>query len=671
MTYRPEIDGLRTIAVVAVVLYHADISLNGQPLFTGGFLGVDAFFVISGFLITRLLADDLERGTFSILHFYERRARRLLPALLLVMTVSVPFAWTLMTTNALIEYAQSIVAALLFASNIFFWLQDSYTAEPSQLKPFLHTWSLALEEQYYIVFPVVLFVLWRFAQRALVPVLCLAGLTSLLVAAFMSTRYTDANFFLMPSRAWELLVGAVLALRHDVIRNAIPQAVRLLLPAIGLLAIACSIWLFRDDMPHPSFRTVIPVAGVALIILGASAREPVTRFLSTRPMVGVGLISYAFYLWHFPVFAFGRILLHGTENWLDLAGWIVLSLALAYLSWRFVEQPFRDRRRVSTSLLAACVLLTSAVLAGHAGLIAREMIVDRYAAIPERLHASFKPWHPTDNPDQKCVDTARFLEPDTWCRLGKGTSGRRDFLLIGDSHALAQASFFDAAARELRLKGALVSRSGCPLLIDLEPDRGDPLAGQCLQLGHKILDYAVDNNITSVFLAVRWNYYTCGEPGPTCGYTQNIRYRNEVWGKDEASRLTYLEAALRHTTKTYADKGIKLTLILQAPHQPREARDIFSDYFQNRQSVPLENYSTTYATHRAFTKNVRELLEAAAHEHNLTSLLDPAETLCTDRKYCPVGTAQTSFYQDDDHVSAGAVRVMRPLVQEALATALR
>ncbi len=675
MTYRPEIDGLRTIAVVSVVLYHADLAVSGQNVLAGGFLGVDIFFVISGFLITGLLAADLERGTFSLGHFYERRARRLLPALLLVMAVSTPFAWAIMTTNALIEYAQSLLAALLFSSNFFFWLQDSYTAEPSQLKPFLHTWSLALEEQYYIVFPVVLLVVWRFARQALIPVLVGMALLSLCIAAYLSTRNTDANFFLMPSRAWELLVGAILALQLEPMRRVVPIAVMRMLPAMGLTAIAVPMWFYHDAMPHPSLWTVLPVLGVAMIILAAHEREPVTRLLSTRPMVGIGLISYSFYLWHFPIFAFGRILNHDTETHMDLGIWIALSAALAYLSWRFVEQPFRDRKQMPVARLIAIVGTASVALAGYAGLIAREVIVDRYAAIPAGLHDDFKAWAPAGDPDTKCVDRETFLDPSTWCRLGitgvgdgvEGSMQPVDFLLIGDSHALAYASFFDAAARNENRFGALISRSGCSLLLDLDPGRGEPLSGQCLQLADKVLNYASAHKIRDVYLAVRWNYYTCGEPVPSCGYTQNTRFRDGARAKEEASRLANLREAFEHSFARYVEEGIRLHVLLQAPHQPRNARDIYSDFFQDQKEATLAALSVKYRHHMRFTQKVRAIVEAAARRHDTVAILDPSDVICLDRKSCPVGTPQASYYQDDDHLSPGANEVMTPWVQRHLA----
>ena len=214
MRYRSEIDGLRALAVVPVVLFHA-----GVPLVGGGFVGVDVFFVISGYLITSILIEELDTGTFSIRRFYERRARRILPALFLVMAASVPFAWAWMQPDALIGFSESIAAATFFVSNIYFWQTSSYFAIVNEQLPLLHTWSLAVEEQFYLVFPLVLWALWKLSPRHLLSALILLALISLAYSEWRWRGASEANFYLAPSRAWELLAGAAAGIhchRHGV-----------------------------------------------------------------------------------------------------------------------------------------------------------------------------------------------------------------------------------------------------------------------------------------------------------------------------------------------------------------------------------------------------------------------------------------------------------------------
>ena len=211
MKYRPDIDGLRAVAVIAVILFHAQFVIGGVDPFTGGFIGVDVFFVISGYLITSIIIRELDVGHFSFAHFYERRARRILPALFTVMAASIPFAWIYMLPKAMKEYAGSVLAALAFGSNVWFWQTDSYWAEPSALKPFLHSWSLAVEEQFYLLFPLALCALWRIGRERLIAVFAVLLLASLMLAEYGSTHHAEANFFLLHARGWELLAGGILA----------------------------------------------------------------------------------------------------------------------------------------------------------------------------------------------------------------------------------------------------------------------------------------------------------------------------------------------------------------------------------------------------------------------------------------------------------------------------
>jgi len=365
MKYRAEIDGLRAVAVVPVILFHA-----GFGAFAGGFIGVDVFFVISGFLITGLILPEIAERRFSIIDFYERRARRILPALVVVVLASLPLAWHLLTPPALRDFAQSLLGVATFASNIVFWRESGYFDTAAELKPLLHTWSLAVEEQYYIVFPLLLMAMRRMGRRAQLMTLAAISMGSLAWARWASWHWPDAAFFLLPFRFWELAAGAMLAvaMQH---RGRLPAAS----PAVqwgsllGLLLVAGSMVLFTKGTPHPSLYTLIPVAGTVLIIGCAVPGTWVHALLASRGFVGIGLLSYSLYLWHQPMFVFARFALDapgpGTMLLLTL-----LSVLLAFLSWKFVETPWRVRRRVSrlqvgwASAAALCLLATVGV-AGH------------------------------------------------------------------------------------------------------------------------------------------------------------------------------------------------------------------------------------------------------------------------------------------------------------------
>ena len=366
MNYRPEIDGLRALAVIPVIFYHA-----GFATFGGGFVGVDVFFVISGYLITSIIYDEMQRGRFSPAGFYERRIRRILPALFVVCLTCVPFAWFWMEPTQFIDFSQSLIAVNLFVSNIFFWREAGYFATASELKPLLHTWSLAVEEQFYVLFPLALLLLARLQRKALLVLSLIVALISLGAAQWASKAQPDSNFYLLPYRIWELEVGVILALgagtwikREGWLAEAISVC--------GLAMITVAVFWFDKSTPFPSVWALIPVLGTAFIIAASGPRNFVGRMLSLPPLVGIGLISYSAYLWHQPLFAFTRIRMFGDLSTINYLLLILLAFALAYVTWKLVEVPFRNRqgihRRVVFSWasgISASLILFGVI--GHVG----------------------------------------------------------------------------------------------------------------------------------------------------------------------------------------------------------------------------------------------------------------------------------------------------------------
>ena len=376
-TYRPEIDGLRAIAVVSVIVYHLKLQVGESTFLPGGFFGVDLFFVLSGFLIARLIMVEIETtGRLDLGAFYWRRMRRIVPAFLLVALVSLPAAWLILLPSELERFAQSILAGLLFVANIFWFVeQGDYGAQSALLQPFLHMWSLAIEEQFYLVFPLAfLFVARRWAVG---PVL-LAVLVLSFAVAYATTEWrATLSFFSPTSRAWELLAGVGIAwasLRYPELLRAWPGG--RLMPALGLVLIVWPI-LTTDlsETAHPGVATLPVVVGTCLILWFARPDEPVTRLLSSHPFTSVGLLSYSLYLWHYPVFAFGRHVSYSAPGPLDMAVWIGLTVILSYAGYRLVERPFRHG--FSTHVFAASVTIAVATLAVFSTLTLRN---DGYAA---------------------------------------------------------------------------------------------------------------------------------------------------------------------------------------------------------------------------------------------------------------------------------------------------
>jgi len=347
MKYRPEIDGLRSIAVIPVILFHA-----GFSAFSGGFVGVDVFFVISGYLITTIILSEMEKKTFSITNFYERRARRILPALFSVILISVFFAWTQLLPSEMKFYSESIVSVSLFSSNIFFWQNTNYFATDNDLNPMLHTWSLAVEEQYYVLFPLFLILLWHWRKRWILSSFILIAFISLSLAQWGSQHKPSAAFYLLPTRGWEIAIGAVIAFfsvyRGQAIHNILSHKILSnVLSAFGILMIGCAVFVYNDKTPFPSFYALIPTIGTGLIIV-FSPHTLVGKILSTKILVAIGLISYSAYLWHQPIFAFARHMSFPEPGPYALSGLILLTFLLSYLSWKLIENPFRNKCKIST-----------------------------------------------------------------------------------------------------------------------------------------------------------------------------------------------------------------------------------------------------------------------------------------------------------------------------------
>lgn len=476
MKYRREIDGLRALAVVPVILFHA-----GFQAFSGGFIGVDVFFVISGYLITSIILAEKQAGTFTIVNFYERRARRILPALFVVLSACLPFAWLWLLPTDMKNFSQSLVAVSAFASNILFLIRSGYFESSAELLPLLHTWSLAVEEQYYLFFPIFLMLTWRLGQRWLVFMLAAIAVVSLAAAQWGSANMPAAAFYLLPTRGWELLIGALTAFylaRPSKLNHGLP--VSQLGSAIGLLLIAYAVFAFGKQTPFPSLYALIPTIGAALIILFATPQTLSGKLLGSKLFVGIGLISYSAYLWHQPLFAFARHTSLDEPDKLLLLALAVMAVVLAYFSWKYVETPFRNKQRFTRKQIFAYGAIGSAVFVsfGMTGQLSNGFFTRE---APSHLPENYFKMASSDSIQSRGID-GKFCVSETAsiCKISR-VEGARKILLVGDSHSADYSIEFRKFVNAKAYSASQFSIGGCGFLLS-QSERHHSECGKARQL---------------------------------------------------------------------------------------------------------------------------------------------------------------------------------------------
>jgi peptidoglycan/LPS O-acetylase OafA/YrhL len=654
MVYRKEIDGLRALAVLPVILFHADL-----PAFSGGFVGVDVFFVISGYLITSIILQEQEAGTFTLIGFYDRRARRILPALFVVTLACVPFVWLWMLPGDLKDFSLSLIGLSAFISNIVFWIKSGYFDTAAEIKPLLHTWSLAVEEQYYLLFPAFVLLIWRAGRRYLPWVLLLAALLSFAAAQWGSLHKPDASFYLLPTRGWELLIGAFAAF-HLLHRNEVEapagKARRVLAECLGVLGVALIVYAicrFTKATPFPGVYALAPTLGTVCIILFAMPWTYTGMLLGCRPLVGIGLISYSAYLWHQPMFALARNRGIAPPAPALLLGLSALAIGLAYLSWRFVERPMRDKRRVSRAAIfrfALCFSVGFCCL-GLIGYFANGF-PGRFA-LPQTMVESF------DRTPRlaECFYKPRIATREDWlCALG---TRRPDpsFMVFGDSHSLAMLPTFDEAAQRLGLSGLYTGATGCAPLLGIYSLRIDQLSNDCHALNERVFNYVKDNRIAKLFLVARWTFYTDGgydgKDFSYLGFTPNTRH-------EQALSREAFRTGLRTTIDAYLNIGTRLYIVAQVPEQRYDAKTVYYKAFRNDRADfadIVRGMSVSIDDNRTLQSYVTSLFDTYQPVQGLR-IVSLDDLFCSEGK-CLLGSENESYYFDTDHLSVvGAHRAV-------------
>ena len=618
-SYRPDIDGLRAVSVILVVLFHAGLGV------TGGYVGVDVFFVISGYLITSLILKQQAADRFDLAEFFARRVRRIIPAVSMMTLATLLLGSFCLSPDAWMNLAKSAVAQTAMVANVWYWRTINYFTTDAELKPLLHMWSLAVEEQFYLVYPFLLAALRRSSRRQLFFVL--SGLTVLslvLAQVFLGTR-APAVYYLLPFRAWELLLGGIVSL----IPNNRFTRWREVETTVGSAMIIGPAFFYNAQTPFPGLSALTPCVGAALIIHGGSSGTTgVGRWLGARPMVAIGLLSYSIYLWHWPLLAVARNLLGVRLPWPVAAGVILLSLAVAAGSWRWVEEPIRrgtafDSRRFSWKLFMAA---SASVLVFTGGILAGQGFPGRFSSTTLEHFAAR-----SDGPFRREV-TVNAAERGDLPSFGS-SEGRDSVLVWGDSHAKMFISGINAACLHRGIRGIQATHAATPPVLDFVDKHDSKMFAATPRFNRAVLKAVLDRRPSLVILGGFWKNY---------------------------ARHPDFEQALSQTIDAVTSAGIPLCVVLDSAAFPVHV----ADELARRSIFGLRSADLVLSPEEYWAQNQTAnevILRVAAGR---AAVLNPADVLTDSQGNWVAQIDGKTLYSDSSHLSgAGGLR-LAPLFEE-------
>jgi peptidoglycan/LPS O-acetylase OafA/YrhL len=547
------------------------------------------------------------------------------------------------------KFSKSVVAVSLYFSNIQFLKESGYFDIAAEMKPLLHTWSLAVEEQFYVFFPLFMVGIWRFQKKVVFIAVLILSIASLVLSQIAIDYKPDASFFLLPTRIWELSAGSLVALYffcrpQKSVTGVLPQILSLL----GVFLILYSVFLFNESTPFPGIYALIPVIGTVLVISCAWSDTYVGKFLSYKFFVSIGLISYSAYLWHHPIFVFYRYASLDEINKLTYCFLIVATFIFAYFSWKFVEQPFRRKNYINRKHVFIFAAVGTLFFVGAGLSLQKFSKLNFHEVLPEHIVQSF------EGSDRKseCFDKSNVHVRDDWtCTIGD-VRKEPSFLLAGDSHALSMLDVFDAAATHQEVSGVFVGASGCPPLQGVHALRDDQHDKNCFELNRRILDYVVSSNIKNVYLVGRWTYYTDG------GYDgRNFSYlglsKNDAKNID-ISRLSF-EKGVEMTIHDFSKNNIKVSFVAQVPQQKYNPKQVYRKLYVNDELdfSNIKKYSVKKTEHIKLQSYVLSVL-GERFDGNIVDFID---LFCKEDK-CHIGDENGSYYLDDDHLSKNGSKLI-------------
>lgn len=644
--YRPDIDGLRTLAVLPVILFHA-----GASWMPGGFIGVDIFFVISGYLISSIILREMQAGKFSILRFYERRLRRIIPALLVVLLVTVAAFQMIALPDQAQGAAESGIAALLSMSNFYFWQESGYFAPTAEFMPLLHTWSLGVEEQFYLIFPVIILMIWKLRLPMKLAIV-LGTVVAFGFGLWLSINKPSMAYYLLPARSWELAIGAIIA------AGAVPQIrgpiLREVMTALGVGMILFALFWIRSDMVFPGWVALMPCIGAAMVIHSGGQSWVARQFLGARPMVFIGLLSYSLYLWHWPVLAALRVRTASIhlDPGLAAAG-IVATFLLAWLSWRFVEQPFRNRASMDGKRLLSLTTSGAAAVLSIAGL---SIIASGF---PSRLPPPARDaLAAATDIDPRRYHCERMADPDQ-CRFGNVIEPIR-LAIIGDSHAAALRPAFDGSDLLMDGAGMLYWSGSCAFLDGTWTTNGKRTV-ECNKFREAVWQQLENNHdLKVVVLAGRWPVYYTGTTPESGGSNRSYLVDNETNTPSLLEAQAVFRRAISRTIDRLLALGVEVVIVGTVPEP---GYDVPATVALSRYHNLAEPGGPTRAAVEARMTDVETALGATASAHPAVSFLSIWQEFCPDAQ-CIIEHDGAPIYHDEDHLSlSGAATIARQAIK--------
>lgn len=641
MDYRKDIDGLRAIAVLGVLLYH--FGLGG---ISGGFVGVDVFFVISGYLITTIIQREIESRRFSFLRFYERRIRRIFPALFTVLIATLLVGLYVMLPSDLTMLGKALIATLAFASNIFFWKTSGYFDPVSKTNPLLHTWSLSIEEQFYIFLPIGLILVHRFFRGRLPAVLLGMAVLSLAACLVIQAKRPEASFYLMPFRAWELLIGAYLAVAKIPRIQSRQAREWLSWASIALLALG---YAFITEGPaFPGWYALVPTLATAMLLhTGGSGDSSVKSILSLKPIVFIGLVSYSLYLWHWPVAVFSKYT--GLFQAAEFMPWLLmgLSFALAVASYYLIETPFRvnkgffsvPRIVVASAFVGAALGISGFVIWKSRGFV--EWFPNRYP--PKALVA-----------DMARAEKIKYRECSGYgvidgkvnrdCIIGDKKS-IPTIVVWGDSHANSWAPALDQLFYENKISAVLLFTGSCPPLFKAYFD----FDANCMNANLEAAKFIRESrNIKFVVMGSKWSYHSTGS---------DYMHARTV---DFSGKYVFFENEIKDTIDWLKSNDKKLWLIGPLPYVPETMIPDYANALVNDETYEVDDSIFAQAINRS--SDVRKFLNI----EKIDTFSDPVKWVCPD-KSCRLFLDGVPMYRDGHHLSRGGAMALLPYLRKDFA----